>query len=119
MAANPRNTEIDLESFDFDSVPTEQVEYEQGRVIRDVPPSIVKLAQEAVDGNLKVTKTFRGQNQPFVTAFAEAMKVAGDHTTPKVTMKVLHETDSIVVVYYPTKRRGPGQKAENGSNDAK
>lgn len=117
MATKPTNVEIDLDSFDFDAVPTDQTE-NTNQVKRDVPASLIKLAQTAVDGNLRVTKTFRGQNQAFVTAFAEAMKFAGDHTTPQVTMKVLHEENSIVVTYYPTKRRGPGKKADNGSNDA-
>lgn len=118
MATNPTNVEIDLNSFDFDAVPTTETE-NTNRVVREVPPNMIAMAQDALDRNVRVTKTFRGASPAFVTAFAETMKFAGDHTSPKSTMKVLHEDKSVVVTFYATKRRGPGQKSENGSDDAK
>lgn len=112
--------QIDLGEVDFSSfVRTEQKVDEP--VKRDVPANLVKLAQETWDERKWITLTFRGQTAEFVTAFAETMKQAGQHTTPETTVLVQHEENSIIVKFRATQKRGrkPGKQGENGQDAEK
>lgn len=118
------NQEIDLSTFDFDTIHREERKVDEP-IKREVPPNLVALAQESWDERKWIKYSFRGQKPEFITNFAETMKFAGDHTTPQTSMIVKHEPNSIVVEFRATERRGrkPGKSgntdsSENGDNGA-
>lgn len=81
----------------------------------EVPANIVALAQEALDKQTRVTRSFRG-NLALATAFAGMLRNAGEHTNPKSSLTVVQ--DGVTVSYSAGERRGRKPNTTNVASDA-
>lgn len=103
-----------LGELDFDDLAPAEALVKKSAIV-PVPANIVAIAQKVLDSQTREVRTFRG-NLDMATAFAQALRNAGEHTSPKSSVTVVQ--DGVVVRYSAGQRRGRKPGESNGDSAA-